>query len=293
MPGRSLTWRFPGFCEFGGGRIETEFETEKGDVGLDEYETRSWAGWHHHIAMCLLGGTFLLGLQQDLREIWRSLRARRGTGWCGGCYPGKGLDQTSCCAGWRRRRIVTNGPSAPMPSAAPHFVHPSLNRRCNTRAAQLFQSVTQGTCIYQFRKAQPNSSPVNISVNNDALTIADLRFAQIERSAIKDLYPGLLCIPRIGQGSVSTLEKIAADHSVKPLREYVWNISQGDLNLTTHSKHFSEDPTSGVLAWSKYGFLGNQVRYVQRVLRRGPSASSKASTQKSASMVLDSLQATT
>ena len=40
-------------------RIESEFETEKGDVGLDEYETRSWAGWHHHIAMCLLG------LQQD------------------------------------------------------------------------------------------------------------------------------------------------------------------------------------------------------------------------------------
>ena len=46
-------------------RIETEFETEKGEVGLDEYETRSWPGWHHHIAMCLLGGAFLLGLQQD------------------------------------------------------------------------------------------------------------------------------------------------------------------------------------------------------------------------------------
>ena len=45
-------------------RIETEFETEKSDVGLDEYETRTWAGWHHHIAMCLLGGAFLLGLQQ-------------------------------------------------------------------------------------------------------------------------------------------------------------------------------------------------------------------------------------
>ncbi len=48
--------------------IETEFETEKGDVGLDEYETRSWAGWHHHIAMCLLGGAFLLSLQQDWGE---------------------------------------------------------------------------------------------------------------------------------------------------------------------------------------------------------------------------------
>ena len=49
-------------------RIETEFETEKGDVGLDEYEARSWAGWHHHIAMCLLGEAFLLGLQQDWGE---------------------------------------------------------------------------------------------------------------------------------------------------------------------------------------------------------------------------------
>ena len=45
-------------------RIETEFETEKSDVGLDEYETRTWTGWHHHVALCLLGGAFLLSLQQ-------------------------------------------------------------------------------------------------------------------------------------------------------------------------------------------------------------------------------------
>ena len=45
-------------------RIETEFETEKSDVGLDEYETRTWAGWHHHIALCLVAGAFLLSLQQ-------------------------------------------------------------------------------------------------------------------------------------------------------------------------------------------------------------------------------------
>ena len=45
-------------------RIETEFETEKGDVGLDEYETRTWACWHHHVALCLLGGAFLLSLQK-------------------------------------------------------------------------------------------------------------------------------------------------------------------------------------------------------------------------------------
>ena len=48
-------------------RIETEFETEKCDLGLDEYETRTRAGWHHHIAMCLLATAFLLTLQQDWR----------------------------------------------------------------------------------------------------------------------------------------------------------------------------------------------------------------------------------
>ena len=46
-------------------RIETEFETEKSDLGLDEYETRTWAGWHHHVTICLLAGAFLLSLQQD------------------------------------------------------------------------------------------------------------------------------------------------------------------------------------------------------------------------------------
>ncbi len=45
--------------------IETEFETEKSDIGLDEYEIRSWAGWHHHITMCLLASVFLLRLQQE------------------------------------------------------------------------------------------------------------------------------------------------------------------------------------------------------------------------------------
>ncbi len=48
--------------------FETEFETEQSDVGLEEYETRTWAGWHHHIAMCLLAGAFLLTLQQDWGE---------------------------------------------------------------------------------------------------------------------------------------------------------------------------------------------------------------------------------
>ena len=113
-------------------RIETEFETEKSDVGLDEYETRTWAGWHHHVALCLLGGAFLLSLQQAWgKKMPRITRpqslpsCRRGsTGWCGKCCPGNGSGLKSCCGGWRIRRTVTNGPGAPMKSAAPPFAPP-------------------------------------------------------------------------------------------------------------------------------------------------------------------------
>jgi SRSO17 transposase len=48
--------------------IETEFQTEKGETGLDEYQVRTWLGWHHHITMALLAGLFLLHLQLDWGE---------------------------------------------------------------------------------------------------------------------------------------------------------------------------------------------------------------------------------
>jgi len=44
--------------------VETEFQTTKGLVGLDEYEVRSWPGWQHHMALCLLANAFLLSLQR-------------------------------------------------------------------------------------------------------------------------------------------------------------------------------------------------------------------------------------
>lgn len=48
--------------------VETEFQTDKGETGLDEYEVRSWQGWQHHITMALLAGAFLLSLQQEWGE---------------------------------------------------------------------------------------------------------------------------------------------------------------------------------------------------------------------------------
>jgi SRSO17 transposase len=39
--------------------IEEGFERAKGEVGLDQYEVRSWAGWHRHVTLCLLAHAFL------------------------------------------------------------------------------------------------------------------------------------------------------------------------------------------------------------------------------------------
>lgn len=48
--------------------IETDFQTAKGEAGLDEYEVRSWRSWQHHVTLALLAAAFLLTLQQDWGE---------------------------------------------------------------------------------------------------------------------------------------------------------------------------------------------------------------------------------
>lgn len=43
--------------------IETIFEEAKGEVGLDQYEMRSWQGWHHHVLLVSLAHHFLVRLR--------------------------------------------------------------------------------------------------------------------------------------------------------------------------------------------------------------------------------------
>ena len=44
---------------FTGHRIEEVFEAGKGEVGLGQYEVRSWVGWHHHMTLSLPALWFL------------------------------------------------------------------------------------------------------------------------------------------------------------------------------------------------------------------------------------------
>jgi hypothetical protein len=52
-------WRWP---------VETVLEEAKGEVGLDQYETRTWPGWQHHIAQTALADLFLVRLQILLKK---------------------------------------------------------------------------------------------------------------------------------------------------------------------------------------------------------------------------------
>lgn len=47
--------------------IETALEEGKGEVGMDHYETRTWPGWHRHMAHTFLAHLFLM----RLRLLWQ------------------------------------------------------------------------------------------------------------------------------------------------------------------------------------------------------------------------------
>ena len=58
--------------------IESCFEEAKGETGLDEYEVRSWTGWHRHITLSMLAHAYLTIVRQHAIGGRGSRRARRG-----------------------------------------------------------------------------------------------------------------------------------------------------------------------------------------------------------------------
>ncbi len=44
--------------------VESCFEAAKGEVGLDQYEVRSWTGWHRHITLALFAHAYLAVLRK-------------------------------------------------------------------------------------------------------------------------------------------------------------------------------------------------------------------------------------
>ena len=48
--------------------VETIFKEGKGEIGLDQYQTRSWLGWHHHMLLVALAHHFLVRLRIRLKD---------------------------------------------------------------------------------------------------------------------------------------------------------------------------------------------------------------------------------
>jgi len=44
--------------------VEACFEAAKGEVGLDQYEVRSWTGWHRHVTLAMLAHAYLAVVRQ-------------------------------------------------------------------------------------------------------------------------------------------------------------------------------------------------------------------------------------
>ena len=54
--------------------VESLFEQAKGEVGLDQYEVRSWVGWHRHVTLAMLALAYLAAVRRAA---------------VGGCDPGE------------------------------------------------------------------------------------------------------------------------------------------------------------------------------------------------------------
>ena len=75
-------------------QVESCFEQAKGEVGLDQYEVRSWVGWHRHVTLAMSALAYLAVVRDG---------AARGRG------PGKP----------RRRAAAHDGARGAMPALAP------------------------------------------------------------------------------------------------------------------------------------------------------------------------------
>lgn len=51
--------------------IEMLFEEAKGETGMEDYETRSWIGWHHHMAQSFMAHLFLMLLRRSFKKSFR------------------------------------------------------------------------------------------------------------------------------------------------------------------------------------------------------------------------------
>jgi SRSO17 transposase len=96
--------------------VEACFEAAKGEVGLDQYEVRSWTGWHRHVTLAMLAHAYLAVVRQtaiggsgDGRSRRRPATAYRAGGAAPAVAAGLGVAARTRAG----HRLVALAPKAP------------------------------------------------------------------------------------------------------------------------------------------------------------------------------------
>ncbi len=123
-------------------------------------------------------------------------------------------------------------------------------KKAKTKEGQVFDNVLQGTCIYNFTKTTPKlNQKFNVSIDNDVTTIPKLKYEKLTQQELISIYPNGFFIPLVNENNFVIIQKLNSD--AIPLIEYIENISQGDINLTSESKYFSNIISEVVLLRGK------------------------------------------
>jgi len=113
-------------------------------------------------------------------------------------------------------------------------------------AAQVFESVLQGTCIVQF-KGTGSTADLRLSHGNNISTISSPVWTNVTATTIKRLFPHSCILPLVGPSDLRVMETIRS-HSV--LLEALVDVGQstkGDLNLGTNADMISGVQTGVML----------------------------------------------
>ena len=139
-----------------------------------------------------------------------------------------------------------------------------------TRDGQVFESVCQGTCIYLFRKKNPSGKPFLLSVNNDCTTLDNLNVEYVSQKALLDFYPEDFALPLLKEGEFEMLKAIKLNSN--KLMDFIKDVAQGDMNLTTAKNRIKVNDTGVKLLRgrhiSSYYIDYNVDEYIDRTYRQ-------------------------
>lgn len=124
-------------------------------------------------------------------------------------------------------------------------------KKAKTKEGQVFESVLQGTCVYNFIKSIPSQETIfNVSIDNDSTTVSNLKYETLNQFGLIEIYPLGYFIPLVNFRDFSLIKKISKSSVF--LSGLIEEISQGDLNLTSDKNYFGSEISEIVLLRGKH-----------------------------------------